>query len=231
MDLALYGLTVQEAQAFEAVLARAQYESAARAHADGALPPEEREQLAKDAVKTVQRASGSSLSRKLRGEVDADLLREVGRARRVAQLPRAPLPAQPLAVVERGPPAAQTARAALQTRMRAPVRGDRAARAAGPSRHAPRASARRRDRGRCPARFGPARAVARGGRARLARRAGAPPESHGGCSGRADRASRARRRWLRRATRVGRCACITAKGRDGPCGSCGRWRRWASRTS
>ena len=78
MDLALYGLTVQEVQAFEAVLVRVQYERAARAQADGALPPEELEKLAKDAVKTVQRASGSSLSRKLRGHVDADLLREVG---------------------------------------------------------------------------------------------------------------------------------------------------------
>jgi hypothetical protein len=77
MDLALYGLTVQEVQAFEAVLARVEYESTAREHGDGQLPAEELEKLAKDAVKTVQRASGSSLSRKLRGQVDADLLREL----------------------------------------------------------------------------------------------------------------------------------------------------------
>ncbi len=78
MDLALYGLTVQEMQAFEAVLARVHYESVVRAHTDGALAPEELEKLAKDAVKTVQRASTGSLSRKLRGELDTDLLVEVG---------------------------------------------------------------------------------------------------------------------------------------------------------
>ena len=124
MDLALYGLTVQEARHFEAVLAKVQYDSAA--HAEGALPSEELEQLAKDAVKAVQRASGSSLSRKLpRPGRCAAAARGRG-AGGVAQLPRAPLPAQPLAAVGReliGRP--QTTRAALQTRMRAPVRDGR----------------------------------------------------------------------------------------------------------
>jgi acyl-homoserine lactone acylase PvdQ len=77
MDLALYGLTMQDVQAFEAVLATVYFAGAVRELGAGEPLEPALEKLARDTAKAFQRATAGAIAKKLRGRIDEELLEEV----------------------------------------------------------------------------------------------------------------------------------------------------------
>jgi hypothetical protein len=77
MDLALYGLTMQDVQAFEAVLATVCFAGALSELPSGDASEQAVEKLARDTAKAFQKATAGAVGKKLKGTVDEELLREV----------------------------------------------------------------------------------------------------------------------------------------------------------
>jgi hypothetical protein len=77
MDLALYGLTMQDVQAFEAVLATVYVAGSVEELGSGEATEQELEKLARDTAKTFQKATAGAVAKKLKGRIDEELLREI----------------------------------------------------------------------------------------------------------------------------------------------------------